>query len=315
MSTKSSKLVRLTISQAIQGFFLTQQARGLSIHTIQDYTNTLTRFKVHLEKDYFMEQITARHIEHFLAQQTHLKKKTLLNYHTGLSALWTWAVKEKIAAEHVPHQVQAPKPEEMEVAPYSESEVRALLNSLHRSKAYKRPNKRFSDHSLPFPERNRALILTLLDTGLRAEELCSAKIHHVDKRNQRIRVFGKGAKERYVSFSPRTHQALWRYLTTRTDVKDSDPLFVVESGREFKRGRLLKLLQCIGKRAGVTHVTIHRFRHTFAIQYLRNHGDPYTLQKLLGHSTLDMTRRYLAIAQSDVEAAHRLASPVDNRAL
>lgn len=315
MSAKNNKLVRLTISQAIQGFFLTQQARGLSIHTIQDYTNTLTRFKVHLEKDYFMEQITARHIEHFLAEQTHLKKKTLLNYHTGLSALWTWAVKEKIAAEHVPHQVPAPKPEEMQVVPYSENEVRSLLNSLHRSKAYKRPNKRFSDHALPFPERNRALILTLLDTGLRAEELCGAKIHHVDKRNQRIRVLGKGAKERYVSFSARTHQALWRYLTTRKDVKDSDPLFVVESGREFKRGRLLKLLQCIGRRAGVSNVTIHRFRHTFAIQYLRNRGDPYTLQKLLGHSTLDMVKRYLAIAQSDVEAAHRLASPVDNWAL
>lgn len=92
-------------------------------------------------------------------------------------------------------------------------------------------------------------------------------------------------------------------------------MFVVESGRAFRRDRLLKLLQRIGQRAGVTGVTVHRFRHTFAIQYLRNRGDPYTLQKMLGHSTLDMTRRYLAIAQSDVDSAHRLASPVDNWAL
>jgi site-specific recombinase XerD len=315
MKAQKNTLVRLTLSQAIQGFFLTQQARGLSTHTIQDYTNTLTRFRKHLEKDYLMEQITARHIEIFLASQTHLKKKTLLNYHTGLAALWTWAVKEKIAAEHVPHEVPPPKPEEIQVVPYNEAEVRAMLNSLHRSRKYRRPGKKFSDHALTFPERNRAMILLLVDTGLRAEELCNIKLHELDKRNQRIRIFGKGAKERFVSFSSRTHQALWRYLTTRPEIQPNDPLFVTENGRAFKRGRLLKMLKNIGNRSGVTGVTIHRFRHTFAIQYLRNHGDPYTLQKMLGHSDLKMVKRYLAIAQADVEAAHRLASPVDNWAL
>lgn len=315
MKTQKNTLVRLTLSQAMQGFFLTQQARGLSIHTIQDYTNTLTRFRTHLEKDYLMEQITARHVELFLAAQTHLKKKTLLNYHTGLAALWTWAIKEKIAAQHVPHQVPAPKPERTQIVPYNENEVRSMLNSLHRSKRYGRHGKKVSDHAVPFPERNRAIILLLLDTGIRVEELCNIKIQHLDKRNQRIYIFGKGAKERYVSFSSRTHQALWRYLTTRPEPQASDPLFLLETGRPMKRGRVLKLLQTIGRRADVTGVTVHRFRHTFAIQYLRNRGDPYTLQKMLGHSTLEMIKTYLAIAQADIEAAHRLASPVDNWAL
>jgi integrase/recombinase XerD len=241
-----TKLVPLTLSQAIQGFYLTQQARGLSAHTIADYTNTLTRFKIHLEKDYRMDQITARHVELFLASQTHLKKKTLLNYHTGLSALWTWAVKERIAAEHVPHLIPAPKPEDVQVVPYNENDVRSMLNSLHRSKRYGRPGKKVSDHAIPFPERNRAMILLLLDTGIRAEELCGVKLQHLDRRNQRIKIFGKGAKERFVSFSARTHEALWRYLTTRGDVQPGDPLFVTENGRAFKRSRLLKLLQGIG---------------------------------------------------------------------
>jgi len=78
------------------------------------------------------------------------------------------------------------------------------------------------------------------------------------------------------------------------------------------RSRLLKMLVSIGNRAGVKGVNVHRFRHLFAIQYLRNRGDAYTLQRLLGHSTLDMVKRYLSIVQSDIEAAFQGASPVSN---
>lgn len=308
--------IRLKYSQALQGFLLTSQARRLSEHTIRDYTHTLTKFNTFLKKDVYIEDINARHIEKFLADQTHLSKKTLLNYYVGLCALWTWLVREQYSTAHVPHAVPAPKPEQRAIVPYTETEVRAMLNSLDRSLRYKRPGKKYSDHGIPFAERNRALILLLLDTGIRAEELVTIKIHQLDKRNQRIRVFGKGAKERYVNFSPRTHQAIWKYMATRSErTTEGDPLFATSTGHAFSRRRLLSILQKIGRRAGVQNVNVHRFRHTFAIQYLRNRGDPYTLQKMLGHSTLDMVKRYLAIAQTDVEAAHRLASPVDNWAL
>lgn len=309
------KLIPLKLSQALQGFFLTAQARKLSPHTITDYNNTLTKFQDFLEQDYAMQEITVQHIESFLAGQEHLSKKTTLNYYIGLSALWTWAQREKVVTEHVVRAVPPPKPEYREVVPYSEEEVRAMLNSLQRSRVYRRPGKRPSDHAIPYADRNRAIILLLLDTGIRAEELCAIRIHQFDRRNQRIKVFGKGAKERFVSISARTHQALWRYLATRAEATEGDPLFVVESGRPFKRRRLLQLLQRIGERAGVTGVTVHRFRHCMAIQYLRNGGDPYTLQRMLGHSTLDMVKRYLGIVQADVEDAHRRASPVDNWAL
>jgi len=81
---------------------------------------------------------------------------------------------------------------------------------------------------------------------------------------------------------------------------------------ELNRSRLQKILESIGNRAGVQNVHPHRFRHTFAIQYLRNGGDPYSLQALLGHSSLDMVKNYLRIAQIDIDTAHRRASPVDN---
>ena len=307
---------QLTYTQALTGFFLTAQARKLSKHTIADYANTLVKkFQPFLGHDMVVGAITAKHIEAFLAAQTTVSKKTTLNYHTGLSAFWTWAVKEQLADSNIVHTVQPPKPELPDIQPYNQQEVRALLSALAQSREYRRPGKRTCAHAVPHAERNRALILLLLDTGIRASELCGIRLHHLDKRNQRIFIFGKGSRERHVPFSARTGQALWRYLATRPQADLNEPLFLLQNGRPFQRFRLLDLLETIGNRAGVTGVTVHRFRHTCAIQYIRNGGDPFTLQRLLGHSTMEMVKRYLALAQADIENVHRRVSPVENWAL
>ena len=72
------------------------------------------------------------------------------------------------------------------------------------------------------------------------------------------------------------------------------------------------MFAAIGRRAGVANFHPHRLRHTFAIQYLRNGGNAYTLQAMLGHSSLEMVKHYLRLAQTDVDTAHKRASPVDN---
>lgn len=90
------------------------------------------------------------------------------------------------------------------------------------------------------------------------------------------------------------------------------PLFTAAGGRPLTHSALRKRLLLIGNRVGVPDARPHRFRYTFAIQYLRNGGDVFTLQSLLGHSTMSMVQHYLKLAQVDVENAHRRASPVDN---
>jgi len=187
-----------------------------------------------------------------------------------------------------------------------------MLSVLNTSKTYTRPGKRECSHKLPLADRNKAIIYLLLDTGIRASELGNLRIHHVDVRNRRETVMGKGSKQRCIPFSSRTGQVLWRYLAQRSDDTAAEFLFLTIHGRKLTRSQLLHILVAIGKRSGVNGVNVHRFRHTFAINYLRNGGDPYTLQIMLGHSTMDMVKRYLSIAQADLDKSHKLASPVDN---
>ena len=89
-------------------------------------------------------------------------------------------------------------------------------------------------------------------------------------------------------------------------------LEVTTNGGPIDRRHLTTHLRRLGKRADVRPCNPHRFRHTFAINHIRNDGDIYSLQKLLGHSILDMVKRYLAIAQVDCENGHRRAGPVDH---
>lgn len=299
------------LSKILDGYLLSLGARHLSEHTIADYTRTLQKFAVFLDDDKPIHLITQQHIELFLQSLNRLSNKSVLNHYIGLSALYSWLVHEGFVTENIVRRITPPKPEIKEVVPLTELEMRLIMAALNRSRVYVREGTNVN-HALGTFERNRAIILLMLDTGIRASELCDLKIEDMDNRNNRVNVRkGKGMKERGLPFSPRTGQMIWRYLASRTDPKPTDYLFVTKLNRGLTRTKLAEAFSIIGKRAHVMNFHPHRLRHTFAIQYLRNGGNAYTLQRMLGHSTLEMVRRYLQIAQIDVDTAHKRASPVD----
>lgn len=94
----------ISISQAIEGYLLNANARHLSERTIADYTNTFNKLLLYLAEDKAIVEITQKDIEGFLSSQKLVSKKTVLNYHIGLSALWTWACKEKLVLVHIMHK-------------------------------------------------------------------------------------------------------------------------------------------------------------------------------------------------------------------
>lgn len=303
---------QITFSQALEGYLLHADARRLSPHTIADYTNTFRKFQDFLCDDPPISAITTDQVRAFLASRDHLSKKTLLNYHTGLSALWTWATEENLVEHHIIRKVKRPKPEEPAIKSYTRGDVEAMLDACNHTRLHTMRGKLDCRRSRPTALRDKTIILVLVDTGIRASELCHIKIGDVDKRNKRIFIWGKGAKERIVYMGTSTAQTIWRYLTTRDNVHSDDPLFITENDRALSRDSLCHLVIHIGRNAGIPDANVHRFRHTFAINFLRNGGNAYTLQRLLGHSTLKMTKTYLALAEQDDSDNHRRASPVTN---
>lgn len=127
---------------------------------------------------------------------------------------------------------------------------------------------------------------------------------------------GKGAKERVVRMGKTTQKALLRYLLMRTDTHPC--LWVTEERRPLEARGVQMAIKRLCHRANITDARLgpHTFRHTAAINYLRNGGDVFTLQVMLGHSTLQMTRRYVSVLGiDDLVRVHTKASPVDNLGL
>ncbi len=157
--------------------------------------------------------------------------------------------------------------------------------------------------------RLHLLILILLDTGCRISEALTLRVREIDMDNLLITLDGKGGKQRIVPFSFELRKVLFRYLADFSRKPDS---LLLASRNETQLGRrvMLRDVKLLCTRLGFAAPcrTLHAFRHTFAVNYLRRGGSVFHLQKCLGHSTLEMTRRYANLMTEDLQAVHERVS-------
>lgn len=159
--------------------------------------------------------------------------------------------------------------------------------------------------------RDVAIMLFLLDSGVRAAELLALNLEDCDPVQGDVQVkSGKGRKTRSVAIGRKARKSLRQYLKLRVD--DCDALWVTDDGHRLSYKGLLQMLGRRGLKAGVARPTPHDFRRAFALNCLRNGMDVYSLQRLMGHADLQVLRRYLAQTDDDLREAHAKASPVDN---
>jgi len=153
--------------------------------------------------------------------------------------------------------------------------------------------------------RLHLFILFLLDTGARSSEALGIRVREIDFDNLLLTLDGKGRKQRIVPFSFELRRAMFRYISDFHRKPDS-VLLATRSETRVGRRVMLRTVKNHCERLGFQPParTIHAFRHTFAVNYLRRGGSVFHLQKVLGHSTLEMTRRYANLVTTDLQAVH-----------
>lgn len=293
----------MKITTALEGYWL-EKRRQFSARTVENYTRIFDQFVDHLV-DLELEQVTTidirRHLDH-LERERRLSKRSVYDAWVGLSSLWTWASTELGIPHIIRGKIKAPKYPKTDVDPFTREDIKALLRACEYGAEWETGRGKITQSKRDSWLRDRAIILVLVDSGIRAQELCDLTIadHDIGRGRLHIR-HGKGDKARYVFLGDRARKSLWKYLTDRPEAKPIEPLFATRNLTHITRRNLGHLLNHLAERAGVDHCHPHRFRHTMAINFLRNGGNTLELQKVLGHESLEMVRRYARLAESDLE--------------
>ena len=290
------------LSEAFDAFQLYARIEGRSSKTLEVYQVAFQDVLSFLGEDRALADIGAGDIRRWIAHKLDSGySKTTVNIRLrALRAFFNWLVREGYLAEspcaHV-RQLRTPRQ-----YPYvlSEQQVTALLRVIKRDGWT--------------GKRNWAMVLTMLDAMLRLSELIHLELADVNLQARSIRVrHGKGDKERVVFMGKRLTRAMHDWLSVRGHFVGSDWVFVTRQGSKLDGRNVERILERYAAKAKLVDVRVspHTLRHTGATMFIRNGGDPFALQRLLGHSDISTTMIYVHMAGTALREAHAKASPVD----
>lgn len=248
------------------------------------------------------DAVTVLHLRGFL---TWLEREGLaaggVHAHVrALKALFGWAKREELLSADPSARLERPTLPKRRMPTMDPDRVGTLLKAA-----------RATDQ----PLRDVAVLLTFFDTGLRLEEFITLRRDDIRAEKGLLRVIGKGNQERVVPVGTRALTAINAYQLRERRPRHAgvQELFLSRRGLPMTRSCVSILLRRLSEVAGLDRADAspHTFRRGFAVEFLRNGGDVFTLQQILGHSSLEMTRRYVTFIDEDLKSAHLRFSPGD----
>ena len=311
--------MQASLTTLIEMFCATKQTEGKSAKTIDWYRAFLLKFATHLGPTATLRDFTLERVREFIisvqekdtrydgsprrkTEAGNVSAYTVHAYVRSLKVFSSWLYEEGFTPKNTLARLKAPKLPETIVDVLTEEEQRLILST---------PNP-----NCLLGSRLYVCLLLLLDTGIRAEELCTLTVENVHLNEGYIKVVGKGNKERQVPIGATTKKAILRYLMTfRPEPVAGNYLILTPDGHPLSYDGLRHMIERLREKTGISRLHAHLFRHTFAVNYLVNGGDLMTLKLMLGHTRLEVTEKYLHLANRHVALQHHKFSQVDRLGL
>lgn len=286
----------------IEAFLKDRKAQNMARGTLNFYKSKLTIFYQYCESQE-VKQITQidpnliREYLFYLESKGHNEGGIHGFYRTLKTFLRWWENEVEPEGWKNPiKKVKAPRVAIEPLEPVNIEDVRAMMD--------KCPKSSF------LGLRDKAVMLVLLDTGVRAAELLAINLEDIDLVSGEILIRqGKGRKPRNVFIGSKTRKAIRAYLKLRRDTLPN--LWINKNHEPLAYWGLKAIVRYRANQANVPIPSIHSFRRWFALTCLRAGANVYSIQELMGHTDLQVLRRYLKQSTSDLRREFSKASPVD----
>lgn len=296
----------MTLSAAYDEFLIEQRVRGNSPKTLIYYESVLTFFIDYLGSSFDISEITLRTCKEYylyLIESKAIRSVSVQSYIRGLRAFLRWLYDNEYIVTNICERFKLPKATRNLIDVLSDEEIQRLLDTLSGSEW--------------LTVRNRLIVALMLDSGLRLNEVVTLRPSSVHYKDRYLIVTGKGDKQRTVPFGDFTAQTFGEYLDHIKFANVNEALIIKASetlcGFEpITESTIKNMFRKLKTRSNIPRLYPHLLRHTFATRYLENGGNIYTLQAILGHTSLDMVKKYLHLATTRIRADFPRFSPLDN---
>ena len=293
------------LSEAIDEFLLEQRVRGNSAATLSYYSSVLGYFRDFVGEVFVADITLVDCRQYYLYLSDELDNTvSIQTYIRGLRSFLNWCYSSEYIDVDICDKFKLPKATRKVIDVLTDSEISRLFD--------------VNSGGDWLSARNRLIIALMLDSGLRLHEVVTLSRTHVHADDGYLIVIqGKGDKQRAVPIGSVTRRFLAEYLNLLPLDPRHDSLLLKISDVRYgldpiTDNTIKQLFRKLKDRTGIRRLYPHLLRHTFATRYLENGGNIYSLQQILGHSSLEMVKRYLHLATTRIRTDFGKFSPLDN---